>query len=343
MSCDIIIPVWNQLELTKSCIEHIAKNTSYSYRLIIIDNGSDEDTRQYLRQLSLENKQLLLIRNETNLGYVLAINQGLEASIADYACLFNNDVFVARGWLTEMIGVCESADGIGVVNPESDEIDSDSIDEKLQAKSVSLICLQGQFIEITGAMGFCMLLKRELIAKVGFLDDIFGLGGYDDMDYSRRAHVAGYKCVKAKAAYVIHRVHSSFDKLGAKQKKRIGKQTRSLFWQKWGQISRIAFVISKPFNEEISALAYELARNWNMVRFFLKESTEKPLFQHQAISSVKYPDSYFLWCCLGQIFKPRKRRVSFKQVFVDDKKLFYLLRIFRFIHGAKVVLISENV
>ena len=88
MSCDIIIPVWNQLELTKECIEHVVKNTHYPYRFIIIDNGSEEQTAVYLKGLNRNSKpEVTLIRNDSNLGYVKAVNQGLRASRADYVCV----------------------------------------------------------------------------------------------------------------------------------------------------------------------------------------------------------------------------------------------------------------
>ena len=60
MGCDIIIPVWDQPDSTKECIDSIIKNTRYPYRLIIIDNGSDLVTRDYLDSLK-NNKNLNII------------------------------------------------------------------------------------------------------------------------------------------------------------------------------------------------------------------------------------------------------------------------------------------
>ena len=51
MKCDIIIPVWDQLEFTKECVDAILKNTHYPYRLILIDNGSEFETKNYLKNL----------------------------------------------------------------------------------------------------------------------------------------------------------------------------------------------------------------------------------------------------------------------------------------------------
>jgi len=345
MSCDIIIPMWNQLQLTRECIEHIVKNTHYPYRLIVIDNGSERETQDYLKGLSSDNKlKLTLIRNELNLGYIKAVNQGLQISDADYVCLLNNDVLVGEGWLSEMIKVANSNEKIGIVNPESDEVSYGSVEELLRYKSKSLNSYQGKFIEVMAGMGFCMLIKREVISKIGLLDEIFGLGGWDDIDYSKRAWQAGYKCVKAKRAYAIHRVHSSFSRLGKKRKRQIGRQTRSLFWRKWGKITRVAFVVNKPLNDEsflnrVFGLSHNLARDWNIVHFFVRKSANSFQPQHQSIILIKYPDRLFLFRCLGQVLKPKKKRLKFKTIFVDNLQFGQFLRILSFIHRAKVVLI----
>jgi glycosyltransferase involved in cell wall biosynthesis len=81
--CDIIIPIWNQMSLTKRCLESIREKTGIPYRLILIDNGSEEETRQYLASLAGNGGwRGVLIRNDENLGYIRAINQGLRVSTA---------------------------------------------------------------------------------------------------------------------------------------------------------------------------------------------------------------------------------------------------------------------
>lgn len=339
------MPVWNQLPLTRDCIEHIVKNTRHPFRLIIIDNGSERETQEYLKELENNNKgAMTLIRNEANLGFVKAVNQGLQISQAPYICLLNNDVLVSEGWLTEMIKLADSDAKIGIVNPQSEEADCESIDEYLKNKSEGLSSRQGQFIEIMGAMGFCMLIKREASSKIGLLDEAFGIGGYDDMDYSRRAWQLGYRCVKAKGAYVIHRVHSSFDRFGKKKKRQIGRETRALFWKKWGRIPRVAFILTKPLNDQglfdqVYSQAHNLARDWNMVYCFLKDSAASFQIRHQSIRLIRYPDRFFLLRCLGQILKPKKKRLRYMSVFVDDPGFARFLRIISFVHWAKIVLI----
>ena len=85
--CDIIIPVWNELESTKKCVEALKEHTRYPYRLIIVDNASDRPTREYLDGLREVFQDFLLIRNNTNLGFVKAVNQGMVSSDNSYMCL----------------------------------------------------------------------------------------------------------------------------------------------------------------------------------------------------------------------------------------------------------------
>src|SRR3990170_4236843 len=114
--CDIVIPVWNQPELTKRCLESITQYTPEPHRVIVIDNASEEPTRNLLKNYStLEN--VTLITNQENLGFAVAVNQGIRASGSEYVCFINNDVAVTEGWLTELIDVANSDTKIGLVNP----------------------------------------------------------------------------------------------------------------------------------------------------------------------------------------------------------------------------------
>ncbi len=64
MKCDIIIPVWNQKDITKDCVDSIVKNTSYPYRLILIDNASDNDTKRYLEGVRDNKAYRAIIRDK---------------------------------------------------------------------------------------------------------------------------------------------------------------------------------------------------------------------------------------------------------------------------------------
>ena len=210
-SCDIIIPVWDQLKTTQDCIESITRNTAYPYRLMIVDNGSGKETRDYLDSLKAgAGLNIELIRNEKNLGFVKAVNQGMKASSAPYICLMNNDTIATDGWLEEMVKIAEAGPEVGIVNPSSNTFGQDPCGGSIEDYAAALKRFTGRTQELYAARGFCMLIKRDVIRKIGVFDEIYGMGNFEDTDYSRRAVKESYLCVRAPSSYVYHREGTSF-------------------------------------------------------------------------------------------------------------------------------------
>ena len=170
---DIIIPCWNQLEYTKKCIESIQRNTK-DYNLILIDNGSTDGTAEYFKTLDA-----VVITNKENLGFVKAVNQGLKASKNDVVIL-NNDTEVPEGWLDKMKEVL--TDDIGAVGPLSTAPAQEQYYKEYKSR------WQGLYLAF-----FCVLIKREVIDKVGELDENFEIGLGEDQDYCNRMALAGYR------------------------------------------------------------------------------------------------------------------------------------------------------
>lgn len=243
MKCDIIIPVWNQLSHTKRCLESIRQHADYPYRIIVIDNGSEKDTKDFLDRQKRENGELLVITNEANRGYIRAINQGLAAATADYICLLNNDTVVTPGWLTRMISLAESDPRIGIVNPQGNVGRKLKKLTRLTEISASLMQNQGEYVELERCSGFCFLFKREVLEAVGYFDESFGMGYFEDSDYCQRAREKGYLSVRALDSYVYHYMGESFRKLKDRQK--LFDKNKALFWLKWGRVPQIIY----PFPE----------------------------------------------------------------------------------------------
>jgi len=95
----IIIPVLNNLALTKNCLRSIRENTKAAHRIIIVDNGSTDGTRAWLKQQT----DVLHILNAGNLGFAPAINQGIFCASAPSIVILNNDTLVSPNWLTNML------------------------------------------------------------------------------------------------------------------------------------------------------------------------------------------------------------------------------------------------
>jgi GT2 family glycosyltransferase len=231
-ACDIVIPVYDKAELTLGCLKSIISHTDSPYRIILIDNGSGDAARSMLGDFARSRDNVTLIRNEENLGWVRAVNQGIAASRAPYVCVMNNDTVVeTRGWLARMISVAEIAGDIGLVNPGFGECEDAPV-------------VPGPFVEIDFCRGYCILIKRSVIDRIGSLDEAYGLGYYDDDDYSVRAIRSGFRCVRASKVTVRHLRDSTFSTIFADEKRReLHRKNRELFYKKWGRRLRLVFII----------------------------------------------------------------------------------------------------
>lgn len=250
---DIIIPVWNELEVTKLCIESIRRNTDIPYRLIIIDNGSDEETKKYLESLKEDKSMnILLIRNGENLGFVKAVNQGLKVSDAKYVCILNNDTIVTKGWLSKMVEFSENHPDIGAINPVIKGKKGQDPPENIEEYCKRFEGGMGEYMEVDLCRGTCMLIKRGVIERVGFLDETYGLGYYEDNDYSRRIQLSGFKTVRLLDTVIWHFVEKSFSK--RIDLSEITDRNRKIYESRWGK----ELVIIYPFPE---VLPMERARS----------------------------------------------------------------------------------
>lgn len=254
LSCDIIIPVFNKPDLTGKCLKSIYENTCAPFNLIIIDNNSASDVRKFLEDFKNSRDNVTLIRNQNNLGWIKGVNQGLRLSKAPYVCIMNNDTVVnTSGWLSRLIGIAESEMDIGLVNPTFD------IKRDLGAKS--------SFIEVDFCRGYCVLIKRPVIEKIGLLDEAYGEGYYDDDDYSVRALRAGFRCVRANDVFVRHFGDSTFSEVFGESKRRLmHAANKKLFYSKWGRRLKIVFV-ARRYNDKdkLQDLFLSLARKQHII------------------------------------------------------------------------------
>jgi GT2 family glycosyltransferase len=239
----IIIVTYNNLELTQLCVESIFRNTTYpNYEVIIIDNASTGDTRNYLRYLARSNPAVKVVLNDDNRGFAAANNQGLRLAQGNYLVLLNNDTVVPKGWVEPMLHHLELPP-IGLVGPVTNSVGNEAkIDvaysslEQMEAFS-DLYTAQnrGRCFDIAMLAMFCVGMRREVFEEIGFLDEKFGLGMFEDDDYSRRAQNLGYRTVCAEDAFVHHYGQASFKKLIASGKyQELWERNQAYFESKWG-------------------------------------------------------------------------------------------------------------
>jgi len=262
---EIIIPIYNALKEVKQCIDSIINNSKeFKYRVLLINDSSDDETTNYLRNLYSRCEQIYVIENETNLGYSKTINRGLKLSSADYVVLLNSDTVVGKNWLKNLKNCIVSKQTIGIVGPLSNAATWQSI--PYQRGKDGRFCINdipdgfsvGSFVEWIEANslkmypkvkllnGFCMMLKREVIDRVGYIDiKNFPVGYGEETDYCIRAREAGFELAIADNTFVYHSKSKSF-----------GHDKRSILSQQ-GEVS----LKNKYGKEEYNSIKENMKRN----------------------------------------------------------------------------------
>ncbi|MDN4620954.1 methyltransferase domain-containing protein [Paenibacillus sp. PsM32] len=212
----IIILTFNKLEYTQLCIESIRKyTTSGSYEIVVVDNNSNDGTRPWLG----EQTDIITIFNDENLGFPKGCNQGIEVANGDDILLLNNDVIVTEGWLDNLQLCLYNSEDIGAVGPvtnncsyyQSIDVDyKDIASMQVFAKNYNKPD-STKWEQRLKLIGFCMLIKGEVVRKIGILDEIFTPGNFEDDDYSYRMMNAGYKLILCKDTFVHHFRHVTFN------------------------------------------------------------------------------------------------------------------------------------
>ncbi|MFH1768089.1 MAG: glycosyltransferase family 2 protein [Candidatus Omnitrophota bacterium] len=320
ISCDIILTVYNNLELTKNCLQSLFRHFRPGDNLIIVNNGSGRQTSDYLEFFSKQNKavSVQLINLYPNRGYIKAVNAGMQRTKGESVCLLSNDTVVTRGWLNTMCEIIELEPNVGIVNPLSNTFGVHWPKNKtLEEFAGSLSLDRGKYSETSGCVGFCMLIRREVIEKIGYLDETYGRGYFEDSDYSRRAQKYGFKCVIAKGAYVWHREHSTF---ASKEIEELFERNRVIFHKRWGKPLRILCVFSKMNSDSAVKSAAELSfglarqghRLWVVSASGDRGSNQsmETLISHANIKLFLLPKIVVIIYSLYIIIKKRKKKID---------------------------------
>lgn len=225
---DIIICVHNALDDVKRCLDSVLCYLKPTVRLIIVDDGSDDQTKKYLEEFFLNNPSVL-VRHDVALGYTKAANAGLRISSAEYVVLLNSDTIVTPKWLEKLIQCAASDLNIGIVGPLSNTASWQSVPFVLNEKgdwadnSLPKDFTIDQYAEEIGDIspqiyprvgfinGFCFLIKRKVITDLGLFDELFFASGYgEENDYCLRAADNGWQLAIADDCYVYHAQSKSY-------------------------------------------------------------------------------------------------------------------------------------
>ena len=223
MELTVLIVSYNAKIQLKHCLQSLYNQTSHRpIEVIVVDNASTDGS---LPMVIRDFPEVVAIASPDNFGFSGGNNLGMREAKGEYVLLLNNDAFVNSGAVDTMLGIMKEKPDVGVLGPLLRNEDGsvqisygDMINFRAQAiqKLVSTFYERGNrifraYIEKRSKQvdfpdwvsGACMMLRTELLDKVGYFDDCFFMYN-EDVDYCERVRRAGYRVLYTPDAEVTH-------------------------------------------------------------------------------------------------------------------------------------------
>ena len=196
----IVILSYNDASYAINCVDSIQRNTNYKdYEIILINNGCSEGDTKLLETI----KDVELIVNKENNGFPAGSNQGFKIALehgAEFVYILNADTLVTENWLTNSVKAYESCENPGMIGAMSNYI----ANEWQDVENFNNELPQKYFEAKYQGLGF-NLIPTKVLKEVGMLDEQFGYGGCEDLDYSYRLKKAGYKLWIDGFTFIVHK------------------------------------------------------------------------------------------------------------------------------------------
>lgn len=205
----IITLTYNKFnEATKPYLDSLYKYTNIDdFDLIIVDNASSDETKEYIKEFQKTHFNIKLIENKENLGYSKGNNIGLKEVLNKdykYIGLLNNDILFTPNWLNDTITMFDEDDSLGMVSPRIQKGKKITKENYLNKYKSFLSKFKDKLKYTIEPLFCCVLIKKEVIEKTGLMDENFSPAFWEDNDYCFRAMYSGYALAISNQSFVFH-------------------------------------------------------------------------------------------------------------------------------------------
>jgi GT2 family glycosyltransferase len=223
----ILVPCCGQLEYTKLCVPALLRHTRQPFELIFVDIGSLDGTCEYLAGIAAAAQvRVEIVRTPTDLGIAEAVQDAVKLARGEYVVLLNNDTIVTDAWLNQLVALSQLAPTIGLVGPVSNYAAPPQLVENVpyrigpkrnsdarwlvDTSAVETFAHKwrdenrGKWQETERLGGFCLLVKRDVLKRIGHLREAGDLALFDTDILSAKARQAGFTLACCRDLFVHH-------------------------------------------------------------------------------------------------------------------------------------------
>jgi len=257
----IVVVTWNIRDILERCLTSIDREADAPFELFVIDNNSQDSTREFLHTWKPQNPLLTryeAIFNNMNLGYSGALNKGLRLAQGEYALLLNPDTRMLAPTLLKMVEVARRYADLGVLgfkilSPNGKTQRSISRLPTLRRQIESRLGLyKPKFdydkpAEVEQINASVALIPKKVLDTVGLWDDDFFLW-FEENDFCKRARDAGFKIYYSPEISLIHESQAGIKKISLWKRQLIWEKSMFRYFRKHhGLVQAVVVSVLDPF------------------------------------------------------------------------------------------------
>lgn len=252
----IVVCGFNGEDFSESCINSIYKHTKIPFHLIAVNNGSKDDTGKLFDSFQDKTENFTSIHLPKNLGFAGGYNAGIRWALKnldfDHLMIINNDIIVTPHYLERMLKCLDTSGkvirkkNIGLVGPMTNYVGGRqalSIPEIKTTEDINKFAdthykaNKGNYFECGRLIGFCILMKKEVLERAGLLDEDF-FAMWEDNTFALQTRAAGFISTVAADTFIYHYGSKTINSLKSTSGKQLFDEGKKLFYDKWAKINK---------------------------------------------------------------------------------------------------------